>query len=107
MRYLLFGGDQYYAEGGFLDLIDNNDNLQILLNKVVPNKNEISECEWWHIWDNQTNKIIGGSLNQAHGTADLDENLCLFIYDYSIEPAKQWDKANRQWSLINQENDRP
>lgn len=57
MRYLVFGGREYYPAGGMDDLVDSFDDLE----QAVARMRELHErdqwgyasCEWSHVYDVQ------------------------------------------------------
>lgn len=63
MRYILFGGDFYYAKGGYHDIVSCGEGLGELEQKA--NNNE--DLDWWHIYDTSTGNIVKASKFQAHG----------------------------------------
>ncbi len=64
MRYLLFGGDAFYAKGGGWDFLEASDSLERLLKQ--PAKYDDDELDWWHIFDTKVAKVVQGSFYQAH-----------------------------------------
>jgi len=63
MRYLLFSGEQFYAVGGMNDLIGSYDSINDIECKIA----EICDNEWWHVWDNEEQKIIFESEIKPYG----------------------------------------
>jgi hypothetical protein len=70
-KYLLFGGDVYYAQGGMNDLISLNNNKNKLIDTILSDKLDLS---WWHVWDNENSRIVAGSEEQAFGADCLKES---------------------------------
>jgi hypothetical protein len=70
MRYLLFGGDAYYAQGGGHDFLGCGTSIDNLLASECL-KDGNCNIEWFHIFDTTTRKIIAGSKSQAHGAGDI------------------------------------
>jgi len=62
MRYFLFGGDTYYAEGGAHDFIGYGKKLDDLFDSA-----KRLDVDWFHILDTETLKIVCASKEQAHG----------------------------------------
>jgi len=84
MRYILFGGKQYYPQGGIADYLYSADDLQDILTKLSPDwdsctlhvdidgKSATGEClkvglpemyvsdtlNWWHIFDVKHQVIV-------------------------------------------------
>ena len=73
MKYLLFGGEQYYASGGANDFVAGSDNLLELVSKgqslmgARPSDGWFSEFEWWHILDTESRKIVESSECKPYG----------------------------------------
>lgn len=74
MRYLLFGGDVWYARGGMGDFIIDSDDLDYLL-EVADYLQGIDEIPiyWWHIYDFTERGFVAGSEGQAY-SGDWIEN---------------------------------
>jgi hypothetical protein len=74
-RFGLFGGDTYYALGGFNDFIGSYDFLE---NAVAEGHRRQSldygkdSISWWHVIDIVTMKIMAGTPEQAHGAGNLE-----------------------------------
>ncbi len=65
-RYLLFGGDVYYARGGMRDFIaDFDDEFEAM--RIAHIRVEEDIIEWWHIYDTYTMMRVQGTEQQAHG----------------------------------------
>jgi len=71
-RYLLFGGDQYYASGGMADYIGDYDDVEeaemaarALEGKKRPiwsmSSDRDTRVEWWHIFDTKVFEICARS----------------------------------------------
>jgi hypothetical protein len=69
MRYLLFGGDCYYASGGGHDFLEAGDSIDDLM--------AAADEEWFHVFDTQELVIVAGSQKQSNVADDLefDENI--------------------------------
>ena len=75
-RYLLFGGDDYYARGGFHDFITSSDDLEELELLAVCLDNiswqhesgygDYLTIKWYHIFDSKDKKIVSAD-GYAHG----------------------------------------
>ena len=63
MRYLLFGGECYYALGGGFDLLGAGNSIDDLLNSEALNGNNI---DWYHVFDTETREIVAQSEARAH-----------------------------------------
>ena len=68
MKYLMFGGEAYYAKGGFNDLIGFGESIDSLANS-----DGVSDLDWWHIVDAESNMIVAGTDIQAHGAQYLSQ----------------------------------
>lgn len=95
MKYLLFGGEFYYAKGGFHDFIISSDDLGTLIEPARKTAEDtvchFESLDWWHIVDSETGKIVAGTESQAYGADDLDgERLCRNILEnHAIETTIQ------------------
>lgn len=87
MKYILFGGECYYAKGGWNDYLGHGKELDPLID---------SEClknfaiDWWHIVDTETKEIVAGSKHQAHNS-DLDGP------DDMIKQKYTYDSHENKW----------
>lgn len=73
MRYVLFGGDTYYAQGGIHDYLGESESLDSLKDsEVLKNWGRRDGLDWWHIYDIQERRIVAGTTQQAHGAPDLN-----------------------------------
>lgn len=52
-RYLVFGGDRYYPNGGMRDFAGSFETQD-----VAENYAKSKEFDWWHIWDKEEERII-------------------------------------------------
>jgi len=52
-RYLVFAGTHYYPDGGAGDYWGSATTIK----KALEIKDEYN-CDWWHVFDNKTEKII-------------------------------------------------
>ena len=73
-RFLVFGGDVYYASGGFHDYVGSFDTLAeaeraaTATHQVHPEINrQEDDFEWWHIFDMVEKKIVRISEYQGYG----------------------------------------
>jgi len=64
MRYLLFGGECYYARGGAHDLLGSGNSSDDLIKSEALNARDI---EWWHVYDTVERKIVCRSEAIPHG----------------------------------------
>jgi hypothetical protein len=71
-RYLIFGGDHFYAMGGFHDFLSSHDVISDAM-RCVKQYPE-GYVQWWHIFDSESHEIVAYS-----GTAYMagDESPCL------------------------------
>lgn len=72
-RFVLLGGEDYYAAGGFNDFISSHDTLDGALKEASFRERSAkrSDCvEWWHIWDCGTNSVVAKSDHQAYGASN-------------------------------------
>ncbi len=76
-RYWLFGGECYYAAGGWHDRRGMYDTIA---EAAAEGKRQqtaewcnglFAVYEWWHVVDIATGDIVEGSALQAYGAADL------------------------------------
>jgi len=67
-RYWLFGGECYYAAGGWHDRHGTYDTIA---EAVTEGARLFAVYEWWHVVDSMTGEIVAGSESQAYGAADL------------------------------------
>ena len=67
-RYMLFGGQAYYASGGFHDYLGSFGDLE----KAVAYASSIMDdvIDWWHIFDCEERKCVACSEYQAYGAHD-------------------------------------
>ena len=65
MRYLLFGGEIYYTQGGANDLLGSSNDHGELVKKGKTLMDEL-DIGWWHVYDITLSVIIAGSEIQAH-----------------------------------------
>lgn len=59
-RYLIFAGDHAYPNGGFRDIVGNEDDVESAT-KVVEDLLEMDKCyapRWWQIVDITTGEIV-------------------------------------------------
>jgi hypothetical protein len=76
-RYWLFGGECYYAAGGWDDRRGMYDTIAEAVAEGKRQRGFASSTrlqdvyEWWHVVDIATGEIVAGSALQAHGAADL------------------------------------
>jgi len=71
MKYLLFAGDCYYANGGAFDFIDASDELEKLKERgrsVIDKE----EHEWFHVFNVVDRRIEYGTVRQAYGIGRVD-----------------------------------
>ena len=81
MRYLLFGGKCYYAQGGMHDFLAHSNDLESLLrtakkhdpkaNKSFAEYVKYPDVDWWHIFDTKAAKIVAGTHDQAYMAPDI------------------------------------
>jgi hypothetical protein len=71
-RFVLLGGETYYAKGGFCDFISSHNTLKEALlasdTATIGRYNE--SLEWWQVWDCETNSLVAWSECQAYGSED-------------------------------------
>lgn len=72
MRYMLFGGETWYPQGGAQDLLLVHDDLQIVMNSISPNEKfeeeqnlwlvnangKITDVEWFQVLDTKELRVI-------------------------------------------------
>jgi len=70
-RFLLMGGHDYEASGGFDDLLSSHDTLDAAIQKAnamvltVVDGRPKSEIDWWHVWDCDTRLMVAKSDGAA------------------------------------------
>lgn len=78
-RFILFGGQTYYAAGGFHDFKSSHDTLPQALTEAhrleaLPSMDAV---DWWHIFDSHLGNVVVMSKSTAHGAPnrlpDLNE----------------------------------
>lgn len=84
MRYILFGGEVYYAKGGGFDYITQSNSLEeltLFANKLFEFgfENDDLDIDWVHILDTENREIIY-IKEYAHGSDN--ESLELMDYKY-------------------------
>jgi hypothetical protein len=67
-RFLVFGGEIYYAKGGFHDFLSSHDTLEAAVQ--CAQQYDDTDVEWWHIFDATTGTIVAHSDGEAYGTDD-------------------------------------
>lgn len=60
-RYLVFGGDIYYASGGINDFIGSYDTLDAAIEAALK-----KDDDWYHIFDSETKKVVDSSYNKPY-----------------------------------------
>ena len=88
-RFCVFGGDCYYAEGGFNDFRGAFVTLDDALffaktEKPIYKGSQATQpiLEWWHVFDFEEKKVVAFSDCQAYG-AKKD-----FLFRFMLEGAK-------------------
>ena len=77
MRYLLFGGERYYASGGGNDYIGTSDSINDLTNKgesLIGARSTNGLCvnfEWWHVFDSDSCTTVATSDYKPYGSDEL------------------------------------
>jgi len=77
-RFVLLGGECYYAAGGFNDFLSSHDTLEAALveaKRRVDSAWSRESVDWWHVWDCGTNSVVAVSDYQAHGASDKGPTL--------------------------------
>lgn len=101
MKYLLFAGQCYYAEGGINDLLSQSNSIEDLILTINSTTTIGADVftrrpiEWWHIYDMEKRKPIIYSVCQPFGSADyedLKEDKSLFFYEFNYD-TKTWNIA--------------
>jgi hypothetical protein len=71
-RFILLGGDTYYAAGGFNDFISSHDSLDAAVDEARRRESlrSMDAFDWWHVWDCVTNSVVAKSESQAYGASD-------------------------------------
>lgn len=72
MRYLVFGGQEYYPAGGMDDLVGTFDDLDQAVARMrqlrEPDKWGCSSCDWCHVYDVQQGVTRTLSDFDSHGS---------------------------------------
>ena len=71
-RFVLLGGENYYAAGGFNDFLSSHGTIEAAMAEAsrlsaLPYGYSI---EWWHVWDCSTNSVVAKSEVQAYGASN-------------------------------------
>ena len=77
-RFVLLGGESYYAAGGFNDFRSSHVTLSGALAEAarLENSRRYGEAiDWWHVWDCVTKSIVAKSTSQAYGASDSGPTL--------------------------------
>ena len=76
-RYVLLGGEAYYAAGGFNDFISSHDTLDAATAEAarLEGLKGFDAVDWWHIWDCVSNSVVAKSDSQAYGASDKGPTL--------------------------------
>ena len=75
-RFAVFGGETYYAKGGWSDFIKDFEKPWDALEFVEEKESGVfPELEWWHIFDMEKREMLGISRYQAYGSGCLN-HLC-------------------------------
>ena len=71
-RYLVFAGEDYYANGGALDFqssFDSMDDAAAHGKRIIGKRiSEYETAEWWHVFDAETGRIVCGVSGGYCGT---------------------------------------
>lgn len=78
-RYMVFGGDYYYAQGGMNDYIGETNYISLALAEGLSFLKSGS-FRWVHIYDTEKRKIIAGTVSQSHNTDDLKKKDLIYTY---------------------------
>lgn len=86
MKYILFGGEHYYAKGGWNDYLGHGKELDTLIDSQCLKDYNV---DWWHIVDTETKYVVAGSKYQAHNS-DFDgpEEVIKQKYNYDSDKNK-------------------
>lgn len=77
-RYLLFGGEYFYARGGWHDSLGDFDLVEDAAAKgrelrAIDEIPSTPFVEWWHVIDTETGEIVAGTYQQALGAKNLED----------------------------------
>lgn len=67
MTYILFMGDDFYAQGGWHDVGGLFPTLEEAISHVQP----LTTPTWWHVVDLDTGGIVAGSVRQPYSAPEL------------------------------------
>tara|TARA_R110000787_G_C13145640_1_gene417825 strand:+ start:60 stop:308 length:249 start_codon:yes stop_codon:yes gene_type:complete len=73
-RYILMGGEQYYARGGFHDFLSDHESVRCAEETGTMLINEERRMEWFHVVDSETWKIVSGTKTQGLGAWEAVED---------------------------------
>ena len=84
-QFILFGGVEHYAGGGFNDFLSCHAGLDDAIKaaadaRVVPDPDDADynyPIEWWHVFDCELSRVVARSYYQAHAGAEPDEPIRL------------------------------
>ena len=72
MRYLVFGGSEYYPGGGIQDLVGSFDDLAQAVARMrelrEPDEWSYTSCDWVHVYDVQAGTTHYLSDFDSHGS---------------------------------------
>ena len=67
-RFLVFGGECYYAAGGFNDFIEGFDlALDAVVHCEKTQNGDEWDDRWYQVFDSKTNQVIWSSENEPYG----------------------------------------
>lgn len=77
-RYWLFGGDTYYASGGFHDFRGSFDTIEHATDDAKTRPSDVEHpkrgpIEWWHIFDSEAEEIVEQSECKALGASEFPQ----------------------------------
>ena len=70
-RYWLFGGDDYYPQGGMYDLVSRHDTVRDAMAAGRDTPDGERPLDWWHVWDAEE----GVRVVQDSDDNTLDDNV--------------------------------
>lgn len=77
-RFLLLGGENYYARGGMHDFISSHDTLDDAVRSAHAAEDApkfSDQIDWWHVWDCQKNCVAACGKSCAYGVSEPQPEL--------------------------------
>lgn len=85
-QFLLFGGEVYYACGGFHDFVGDYDTKEAAIEAALKEDSWGLTLQWWHVFDTQLSKVVVESERKPYG-GEQDHSLL-------FEGTEQWNETS-------------